>query len=139
MNQLLNLLQNTSNIRRLKLLASFRCEMLGEDAHNRYETENRNGTEMPYRGLLAVKHVEAIMKVCPRLQSLEMNINENFLEQIVRMVLTQEISRIHQLCLLGFRDAHYGIIRRLDRILNIENLLKQYCIEYIQNTVYLWW
>lgn len=139
MNDLLNLLENSPNIHRLKLLADSRCVRFGEDFSTRYITESVNGSEMAPRGLLAVKHVELILQVCPRLQSFELNINENFLEGILRLVLAEKISRNHQLCLLGFRDAHHGIIRRLNRMLTIENLLEQYSIEYIQNTVYLWW
>jgi hypothetical protein len=137
MNQLIELLHLASNVRLLTLLPSTRCPISDEDTIRSMNYESNE--DMPNRGLLTLKHVQALMKVCPHLQSLEMTVNENYLELIVRFLLLLDTSKFHRLCLLGLRDAHHGMIRRLHKIIDVEKLTEQYTVEHISNTAYLWW
>lgn len=137
MNQLINLLHLASNVRLLTLLTSTRCPISDEDTINSIDQESNE--DMPNRGLFTLKHVQALMRVCPRLQSLEMTINENYLELIVRFLLLLDTSESHRLCLLRLRDAHYGMVRRLHKMIDVEKLIEQYTLEHISNMAYLWW
>jgi hypothetical protein len=137
MNQLIELLHLASNLRLLTLLASTCCPISDEDTIRSSNYESNE--DMPNRGLLTRKHVQALMRACPCLQSLEMTVNENYLEQIVRFLLLLDTSKSHRLCLLGLRDAHHGMIRRLHKMIDVEKLIEQYTLEHISNTAYLWW
>jgi hypothetical protein len=137
MNQLIELLHLAFNLRILTLLASTRCPISDEDTILLMNHESNE--DMPNRGLLTLKHVQALMRVCPRLQFLEMTVNENYLELIVRFLLLLDTSKSHHLCLLALRDAHHGMIRRLHKMIDVEKLIEQYTLEHISNTAYLWW
>jgi hypothetical protein len=137
MNQLIELLHLAFNLRLLTLLATIRCPISDEDTIRSMNHESKE--DMPNRGLLTLKHVQALMRVCPRLQSLEMTVNENYLELIVRFLLLLDTSKSHRLCLLALRDAHHGMIRRLHKMIDVEKLIEQYTLEHISNTAYLWW
>jgi hypothetical protein len=102
--------------------------------------ENKNNLQqIIIREQLSLEDVQELINAFPRLKSLEIKISENELELIVRYLLKHINNKKHHLCLLGFRDAHSVIVKRLQKLIDREELVQTYSIEYIADTAYLWW
>jgi len=103
--------------------------------------ENNNKLQQLFiREKISLKDVQELINALPRLKSLEIKIRENDLELIVRYLLKHiNNNKKHHLCLLGFRDAHSVMVKRLQKVIDREELVQTYSIEYIADTAYLWW
>jgi hypothetical protein len=135
--QLTELLRLSFSLQSLTLMGNTRCPIIEED-ETVHSINKKNTKEIPNRGKLTLKHVQTVVEICPHLQYLEMTISENYLERIMRFLLLQNVSKTRRLCMLGIRDAHYGMIRRLHKMINVEKLIDDYSLQHISNTAYLW-
>ena len=137
LSQLIDLLQLSSNVRHLSLVRNPRCPVSERGMILPLDEENIDN--IPNRGLLTLKHVRALMKVSPRLQSLQMSINENYLESILRFLFQFDMSKSRCLSLLRIQDAHYGIIRRIQKIIDLDKFIEHYTLQHISDNAFLWW
>ncbi|CAF2463979.1 unnamed protein product [Rotaria sp. Silwood2] len=82
-----------------------------------------------------LKHVHYLIHLFPRLQYLEIGIDENNLEEILRYLL----SKAKSLFSLFLLNINYKVIENIQKLIKNENLIHNYTIEHIHGGLYLWW
>jgi thioredoxin-related protein len=60
------------------------------------------------------------------------------LELIIRFILKHNINKNSSLQLLILQNAHCAMINRLQKVIDREELIQNYSIEFIEGTAYLW-
>jgi hypothetical protein len=81
------------------------------------------------------KHVRFLIHLFPRLEYLEISIDENNLEKILRFLL----SKLPCLFSLFLLNVNYKVIEKVQSLIKNEKLLNDYTSERIQGGLYLWW
>lgn len=82
-----------------------------------------------------IEHLQILIELFPCLQYLEISINENNLEEILRCLLLQ-FECLFSLFLL---NINYDTIEKIQTLINKEPLIDNYTIERIHGGLYLWW
>ncbi|CAF0846376.1 unnamed protein product [Rotaria sp. Silwood1] len=82
-----------------------------------------------------LKHIHCLIHLFPHLQYLEIVINENNLEEILRCLLLK-FKCLFSLFLL---NINYKVIEKIQILIKNENLIHNYTIEHIYGGLYLWW
>ncbi|CAF0962603.1 unnamed protein product [Rotaria sordida] len=82
-----------------------------------------------------MKHIHCLIHLFPHLQYLEIGIDENNLEEILRYLLLKSKS----LFALFLLNLNYKIIEKIQGLIKNENLIHDYTIERIHGGLYLWW
>lgn len=133
MDQLIELLYLCSNVELLTLSTySSTHSSIGIRNNNHNNTQ-----QIIINGHLTFEDVQELLNTFPNLKFLEMNIIENDLESIIRFLLKYNINQNRQLCLIGIRDAHSVIIKRLQKFIHREQLVNTYSIELLSGTLFL--
>ncbi|CAF3279522.1 unnamed protein product [Rotaria sp. Silwood2] len=102
--------------------------------------ENNNSVQhIIIRKHLTLEDIKQLISKYPYLKSIEINIYENDLELIIRFIFKRIMNKNCSLYMLALRDTHSVIIKRLEKIIEREELIHNYSIEYISDTAYLWW
>lgn len=81
------------------------------------------------------EHVRFLIHLFPRLEYLEISIDENNLEKILRFLL----SKLPCLFSLFLLNVNYKVIEKVQSLIKNEKLLNDYTSERIQGGLYLWW
>jgi hypothetical protein len=81
------------------------------------------------------EHVRFLIHLFPRLEYLEISIDENNLEKILRFLL----SKLQCLFSLFLLNVNYKVIEKVQSLIKNEKLLNDYTSERIQGGLYLWW
>jgi hypothetical protein len=132
-NQLMELLYLSPNIHVLILSTYSSCY---------YSLQNKINNNIQqiiiYNKHLTLKEVQELINIFPRLKSLDMKIKEYDLELIIRFILKHNINKNSPLQLLILQNAHCAMINRLQKVIDREELIHNYSIEFIEGTAYLW-
>ncbi|CAF0768115.1 unnamed protein product [Adineta ricciae] len=131
-NNLMELCRAMPNVEML-VLSTYSAQLVSID--NDYDTTT---ALFQYTEQINLGDVQALISILPNLKSLEMNIKGDHLESIIRFLLKKKASCNHQLHVIGLRDSHHGIVRRLEKLLDREQLATNYTVKLISDTVYLW-
>ncbi len=132
MNQLLELLCLSPNIQVLILSTYSSC------SYSLQNKINNNIQNIIIHKYLTFNDVQELINIFPYLKSLEMKIKKYDLGLIIRFILKYNMNKHSSLQLLGLQDSHCVMINLLQKVIDREELLQNYTIEYISDTAYLW-
>jgi hypothetical protein len=82
-----------------------------------------------------LKHIHFLIYLFPYLEYLEIGINENNLQDILRYLLLKS-KYLFSLLLL---NINYNIIEKMKTLIQNEKLIHDYTIERIHGGLFLWW
>ncbi|UJR32583.1 hypothetical protein I4U23_020043 [Adineta vaga] len=88
---------------------------------------------------LTYEDVQDLIITFPQFETLEMKVKENNLEAIVRFLLKYSYCQKFRLYLIVIHDAHFILVNRLYKLMEREELVQRYSIEFLSDTLYLRW
>jgi hypothetical protein len=82
-----------------------------------------------------IARVKLVLRVFPHVEQLEINVDENQLEEVLRVLLLEA----KHLFLLVLSQVHYDVEERVRNIIESERLVSNHSMERISGELYLWW
>jgi hypothetical protein len=83
-----------------------------------------------------LKQIQIFINLFPRLERLKTGVIKREIVHIIRFLLSKETCHLFFLCLLKIPKTY---LRKLNMLIQSENLLDDYYIKLINRDLYLWW
>ncbi|CAF4786954.1 unnamed protein product [Rotaria sp. Silwood1] len=137
--QLTNLLYFLPNIHTLKSnFINYNENNLLNDIFE-YISKTNKIKNLDIKSLCTLDLIKLIMNLFPKLEYLKTGIYRKEFKEIIQYILSKNNNNTCHLCLLCITEIPKICLTEMDVLIEVEHLLNQYFIKYINRDLYLWW
>ena len=140
---IINLICFTPNLQTLKFnflcIVKINTKSIEQSRIFQYVSNTNKIKYLDFHSECSLERVQLIVKLFPKLEYMKIEMKKKETNEIVRFILTNNKTQKGHLFFLCMSQAPKRCLKQLNMLINLENLLDNFYMKFVNHDLYLWW